>query len=353
MCLYSIADVRSVSSSFCPSLASLASPEPEVKYPRGIINPNYPGFQHLAHTLAEHFLDHQFEQSDSDVSEFEVELKASPLDSDNGNVINSDLDKIEEILKGVFKSKESPVVETSVKFDSEVFSHNDRNKMNDRKCDVTKTSVDSASKNASGVIFSDAKRMYTTPDILIKSNSCEEGVDFAELNEKPDILKNVFSSEMDASDRVVGNEKFEENFELNDKCEQGQWSITPIDIVGDFEQEVEREFGLIVSGYKSSSSDDEMCVSVKSEVVEICHDNTTTSMYEKVSSKPFFFFIFLRLLRYEPCEPKNPFSHRLNLSQKLSAILMLKLFSHVVYPLPEHTNGVHQIYAFNEPILLC
>ena len=36
-----------------------------------------------------------------------------------------------------------------------------------------------------------------------------------------------------------------------------QWSSTPIDIVGNFEQEVEHELGLMVSGYKSSSSSDD------------------------------------------------------------------------------------------------
>lgn len=47
------------------SLADLSSPDTHdlqvltrYRYPRGIINPNYPGFQHLAHTLAEHFIDH-------------------------------------------------------------------------------------------------------------------------------------------------------------------------------------------------------------------------------------------------------------------------------------------------------
>ncbi|XP_055379275.1 homeobox protein 5-like isoform X2 [Condylostylus longicornis] len=43
-------------------------------YPRGIINPNYPGFQHLAHTLSEHFVNHPNDADDSDLSEFEVEL---------------------------------------------------------------------------------------------------------------------------------------------------------------------------------------------------------------------------------------------------------------------------------------
>ncbi len=275
--------MRSVSSSFCPSLAS---PEPEVKYPRGIINPNYPGFQHLAHTLAEHFVDHHFEQSDSEVSEFEVELKTSS-DSDNGNNndINGDLDKIEEILKGVFKSKVSPVVEQSnVQFESTVFSRDDLlNKMND-KCDVTNTAISDIQslKENSKVIF-DPKRAYSTPDILIKSNSCDEHLDFSDINEKPDILKNVYASDSIGIEQVVCNEKCE-NFELVEKCEHSQWSITPIDIVGNFEQEVEREFGLIVSGYKSSSSDDEMCVSVKLREEETSRDKAN-SMYDKVTNK--------------------------------------------------------------------
>lgn len=277
-----VADEHSVSSSICPSLAS---PEPEVKYPRGIINPNYPGFQHLAHTLAEHFVDHHFEHSDSEVSDFEVELKAAS-DSENGNnnnAINDDLDKIEEILKGVFNSKESPAVEPNVKFESRLFCHNvnDVDRMND-KCDVTNITDDiiSLMQEDSKVITPDTKRIYSTPDILIKSNSFEEHIDFTEINEQPDILKNVFSND-DGSDQVEIDEKCE-NFEVVDKCEHGQWSITPIDIVGNFEQEVERELGLIVSGYKSSSSDDEMCVSVKSQVDQIGRGENN-SMYDKVS----------------------------------------------------------------------
>lgn len=272
-----ISDVRSVSSSFCPSLES---PEPEVKYPRGIINPNYPGFQHLAHTLAEHFVDHH-EQSDSEISEFEVELKTSS-DFDNGNNnnnINEDLDKIEQILKGVFNSKELPAVAPNVKFENKFLCHNvtDINKMKD-KCDVLNINNVTSMKQDSKVIAAETKRIYSTPDILIKSNSSEEHIDYTDINEQPDILKNVFTS--DVSDQVVINEKCE-NYEVVEKCEQGQWSITPIDIVGNFEQEVEREFGLIVSGYKSSSSDDEMCVSVKKQVDDIGGDKNS-SMFDKV-----------------------------------------------------------------------
>lgn len=82
-------DLLSPSPSSC---ADLSSPDPNDleksrRYPRGIINPNYPGFQHLAHTLAEHFIDHhQFEQSsDSEISEdfdFDVVYRSGNL----GNV---------------------------------------------------------------------------------------------------------------------------------------------------------------------------------------------------------------------------------------------------------------------------
>lgn len=70
------------------SCADLSSPDPNDlqqhrRYPRGIINPNYPGFQHLAHTLAEHFIDHQFEHSsDSEISEdfdFDVAYRSGNL----------------------------------------------------------------------------------------------------------------------------------------------------------------------------------------------------------------------------------------------------------------------------------
>jgi hypothetical protein len=71
------------------SCADISSPDLQRirRYPRGIINPNYPGFQHLAHTLAEHFIDHhQFEQSsDSEISEdFDFDVAAYR----NGNLGN-------------------------------------------------------------------------------------------------------------------------------------------------------------------------------------------------------------------------------------------------------------------------
>lgn len=90
------AELLSPSTSSC---ADLSSPDPndlqrqqQRRYPRGIVNPNYPGFQHLAHTLAEHFIDHhhQFEpSSDSEISEdfdFDVAYRSGNLG--NVNIMN-------------------------------------------------------------------------------------------------------------------------------------------------------------------------------------------------------------------------------------------------------------------------
>lgn len=95
------------------------------RYPRGIINPNYPGFQHLAHTLSEHFIDHHqqhqrqqhhhhhhhFEQqlSDSELSdevEFDVLAYRSEnlvnvnimSDSNNNDNINNNADGLGVVL---------------------------------------------------------------------------------------------------------------------------------------------------------------------------------------------------------------------------------------------------------------
>uniref|UniRef100_A0A0A1WJ67 ADAM10 endopeptidase n=1 Tax=Zeugodacus cucurbitae TaxID=28588 RepID=A0A0A1WJ67_ZEUCU len=61
-----------------PTSSSVSLSTPQRSYfPRGIINPNYPGFQHLAHTLSEHFIGCTPSDSyDSDMSECEMELSA-------------------------------------------------------------------------------------------------------------------------------------------------------------------------------------------------------------------------------------------------------------------------------------
>lgn len=95
------------------SLADLSSPgsielQKQRRYPRGIINPNYPGFQHLAHTLAEHFIDHhQFEQSsDSEISEdfdFDVAYRGGNLG--NVNIMNDSNNNNDNINNGYGSEK--------------------------------------------------------------------------------------------------------------------------------------------------------------------------------------------------------------------------------------------------------
>lgn len=89
------------------SLADLSSPDTHDlqvlttttrRYPRGIINPNYPGFQHLAHTLAEHFIDHHnhhhqqqqyyYEQQLLSDSECSDEIDFDVLAYRSGNLVN-------------------------------------------------------------------------------------------------------------------------------------------------------------------------------------------------------------------------------------------------------------------------
>lgn len=83
------------------------------------------------------------------------------------------------------------------------------------------------------------------PDIIQKSMSSENGFDVK--TDKPDILQNVVmeQGELAGSTSLLSVQ--------HDKDEPGsQWSITPVDIVGNFEQEVERELGLLINGYKSN-----------------------------------------------------------------------------------------------------
>lgn len=78
--------------------ASMKSPV-QPNFTRGIINPNYPGFQHLAHTLSEHFTDHHFEHSssDSDASEeFDVDVANDFDDNNNNNNNNNDDDAMDD-----------------------------------------------------------------------------------------------------------------------------------------------------------------------------------------------------------------------------------------------------------------
>lgn len=287
----------------------------EPGYPRGIINPNYPGFQHLAHTLSEHFIDHhqQFgNMSDSDVSEVESDIpnekqpdandcvdensnnNNNGFNDDNGNTDrrtesngnrnicgDENLSKVEEILRNVFESNSSHLrtaIETLAEHESNTNSYWFATNHMETESDQLATMNDSNFVDASSEIIACDLKTYLErydevgvnldihsihsickncdkltleeppPDIIQKSMSSDNGFD------KPDILRNVAINGGDpnciASLSPTRNEKDEPG---------SQWSITPVDIVGNFEQEVERELGLLINGYKNkklSCSDD-------------------------------------------------------------------------------------------------
>lgn len=283
---------------------------PESTNCRGIINPNYPGFQHLAHTLSEHFFDHQFEHSseDSDLSEFETESSRenSPdqqqpqnvIDNNNRNSLNNNinnngnLDKIEDILKGAFVSRET-MLPTEITADEDghgdgitavaaydlqstavlPVSDADSNfnatdkymQINDIESSIELSLVPVRdddddletylSRYESPVeLKSSIEPVYQPPDLLLKGNSTQNCIptsledESTDHIEKPDILQHV---EADQLCEISMEESATEIVSV-------EWSgcgMTPVvDIVGNFEQEVEHEIGLIVSGYKSSTS---------------------------------------------------------------------------------------------------
>lgn len=190
--------------------------------------------------------------SDSDLSEVESDtqhdsrMAANILDFDgaidcdpNGNSIvdsgtdserEDNLNKVAEILRTVFESNSSHLlsaIETLA--EKEHIDGDMKCGFEDDKFALTECMID----------CDDFSTMVGSPppDILQKSSSSESG--FESSAEKPDILLNV-SDEALSAPTLLTVEKDESN------------SITPVDIVGNFEQEVQREFGLLVTRYKSN-----------------------------------------------------------------------------------------------------
>lgn len=110
-----------------------------------------------------------------------------------------------------------------------------------------------------------------TPDILIKNkvvNQQETSCSSSNLNytikqnvdstkNKPDLLQNVNGNEKLQKIPLKQEIQFNDGElkSVSDFCRDDiSLGVTPVDIVGDFGREVEREFGLLVSGYKMVSS---------------------------------------------------------------------------------------------------
>lgn len=102
----------------------------------------------------------------------------------------------------------------------------------------------------------DHMHVSITPDILIKNYHLQMETQFKKEN-RPDLLRGVsphsIKEPMNHSPLTVDTKHQGHNgfatrsSEIKDEMSFG---LTPVDIIGDFGQEVEREFGLLVSGYR-------------------------------------------------------------------------------------------------------
>lgn len=216
--------------------------------------------------------------SDSDSSENESDARCS---DDNGNEddivrnkmngksrdaknrINDDirddnLSKIEEILRTVFESNSSlltSAIEREMKLFSDTTTEDDDDEEEvikiDGETELIECDLETYLRRYDtqiGVDLDVQKMMKTKmiqspvaepPDVVKKS---ESQCDFDGTIAKPDILLNV----QEENGANVGDSPSS----LSGKDETTtQWSITPVDIVGDFEQEVKRELGLLMNGY--------------------------------------------------------------------------------------------------------
>ncbi|XP_036321091.1 uncharacterized protein LOC118735443 isoform X1 [Rhagoletis pomonella] len=331
-----------------PTSSSVSLSTPQRSYfPRGIINPNYPGFQHLAHTLSEHFIGCTPSDScDSDMSECEMELSADSceeLPSEEQqvelnvkmNTYNNNNNQKRSSSQGS-QDTASRNADQKHRQQSNLIAYTDDNS-NSASTDHPATNEDQQHKyqqeqhSKLGTLianelhenlrqlltlnvpdnYSDAyiinsadnfafrydqkcrlvAQIYdegtqvhgTTPDILLKN--CNLSVEkLSKKENRPDLLRgvspqplrnrieaadeentNAINEAIDKPREIMPAEKASgavANVEHSDattpvrsggeicKDDAVGFGITPVDIIGDFEQEVEREFGLLVSGYR-------------------------------------------------------------------------------------------------------
>ncbi|XP_037958464.1 schwannomin-interacting protein 1 homolog [Teleopsis dalmanni] len=292
------------------SSISLRTPKKRSYFPRGIINPNYPGFQHLAHTLSEHFISSTpFDSYDSDISDYEMELSADSFDDDvlpenNNNNNNDDMiakveqpiaketDKIEynETAKNKFGDNnhntnvsENHIDDLPNNLETTLSLFEPPNEKNFKPITLLTNTLQGDKQQQGEHDYDQSLRPSSynvhciTPDILQKNYNLSAEFPTKKEN-RPDLLNGV-SPQFARSNKIgattVTPKKSEYDFNreqkqiISMKCgfvanmeshvpirpnditrDEISLGITPVDIIGDFGQEVEREFGLLVSGYR-------------------------------------------------------------------------------------------------------
>lgn len=293
-----------------------------VYFPHGIINPNYPGFQHLAHTLSENFVDNNnwsssyssFEEYDSDITDYEMDFSKDSFESlneekgelqkvnslDNFNLTN-DMNKNinDNLLAAEDENLEKNGNNNSCVDKINSLKNEEQNQFKNKnilKKDATMLDENQTSvgREQSQIAFITQIRddKYSndisciTPDILIENNhkyysekKFEKQIESklilenSNLNKKdgrPDLLCGVSPPYTQSTEVIrsfihqcpiecIPNAIVDLNVgkkSLN--CDEiNSLGNTPVDIIGDFGQEVEREFDLLVTGYKRINGEKE------------------------------------------------------------------------------------------------
>ncbi|XP_017075556.2 LOW QUALITY PROTEIN: schwannomin-interacting protein 1 homolog [Drosophila eugracilis] len=189
---------------------------------KGITNPNYPGFQKFAHTLSDDYIEY------SDMECNESDLTDSDREDDQNTYQN--------------KVVNPTGLETFT--NSEVLISNDCENGNTYSLEETRNR--SSSSNI--------------PDIVNKNYNANSENSMRTLN-KPDLIYNL-------SQNYATNPDFSSwSCTINSKYESQLQGQSPIDIVGDFGGEVEREFELLITGYKNKKAQDGL---QGSNLIKIC-----------------------------------------------------------------------------------
>ncbi|KAH8287947.1 hypothetical protein KR018_008856 [Drosophila ironensis] len=174
---------------------------------KGIINPNYPGFQKFAHTLSDDYIEYSdMECNESDLTDSDREEEQNTYNSRNARHSEPEHCGNTQDLKLMH-------IETLA-------------------ADNGNTYILEENDNSSSANIPDLVNKNTTSEASMRSLG------------KPDLIYNLsknFANNSDFSPWLCT--KYEGQL-------QGQ---SPIDIVGDFGGEVEREFELLITGYKNKN----------------------------------------------------------------------------------------------------
>lgn len=212
-----------------------------------------------------------------------TESNSNKANGENGNRnIRGDenLSKVEEILRTVFESNSCHLrtaIEALTEHESYTGSYWFTKNHMEIDSDPMSTMGDNDSVDASSeIVACDLKtylKRYDDAGVNLDVHSISKNCDKLTLDEPPpDVIQKSTSSYDNGFDANAGKPDILQNVATepdgdeekcaatlspnqNEKDEPGsQWSITPVDIVGNFEQEVERELGLLINGYKNNHS---------------------------------------------------------------------------------------------------